>query len=92
MVIMLGMNVAGFYLTGVLPPIVAAALAFLSPCFFFISLFSNARARADYFAIAAGVLLLPFCLELVPDYDLAVAGLVGGTLAFVAGRSRRAPV
>lgn len=89
MVIMLGMNVAGYYLTGVLPPIVAAALAFMSPCFFLISLFSNASWRADYFSIVAGVLLLPLCLKLVPDYDLALAGLVGGTLAYVAGRSRR---
>ena len=90
MMIMLGMTAAGYYLTGALPPIVAAALAFMSPCFFFISLFSNARVRADYFAIAAGVLLLPVCLELAPDYDLAVAGLVGGTLAYGAGRAGRA--
>lgn len=88
MAIMLGMNVAGYYLTGVLPPIVAAALAFMSPCFFFISLFSNAKVRADYLAILGGVLLLPFCLKLVPDYDLALAGLVGGTLAYAVGRSR----
>lgn len=89
LVIMLGMNVAGYYLTGVLPLVVAAALAFLSPCFFFISLFTNARERADYFAIAAGAALIPICVELVPDYDLAVAGLAGGTLAYVAGRVPR---
>lgn len=89
MVIMLGMNVAGYYLTGVLPLVVAAALAFMSPCFFFISLFTNARAWADYFAIAAGVVLIPACMKLVPDYDLAVAGLAGGTLAYFVGRAVR---
>ncbi len=90
MMLMLLMNVAGYHLTAVLPPIVAAALAFMSPCFFFLALFSNAKVRADYFSIAAGVLLLPFCLELVPDYDLAVTGLGGGTLAYIAGRARTA--
>ena len=89
MVIMLGMNVAGYYLTGVVPPIIAAALAFMSPCFFCISLFTNSRARADYFAIAAGCVLIPVCMHLVPDYDLAIAGLLGGTMAYFAGRSLR---
>ncbi len=92
MLVMLGMNVAGYYLTGVLPLVVAAALAFMSPCFFFISLFMNARARADYFAIAAGTALIPLCMRLVPDYDLAVAGFVGGTVAYFAGRAARRPI
>lgn len=34
MVVMLLVTTAGYYLTGVLPTIVAAALAFMSPCFF----------------------------------------------------------
>ena len=89
LVVMLGMNAAGYYLAGVLPLVVAAALAFMSPCFFFISLFVNARARADYFAIAAGAGLIPFCVRLVPDYDLAIAGVMGGTLAYFAGRVGR---
>lgn len=86
LVVMMGMSVAGYYLTGVLPLVVAAALAFMSPCFFLITLFMNARARADYFAIAAGVALLPVFMRLVPDYDLAIAGLAGGTLAYFGGR------
>lgn len=90
MVVMLLMNVAGYYLTGVVPMVVAGALAFMSPCFFFISLFSNAKRTADYLSILAGVLLIPVCLKLVPDYDLAVAGLVGGTLAYGFGRFRGA--
>jgi predicted branched-subunit amino acid permease len=90
MVIMLFMNVAGYYLSGIVPLIVAAALAFMSPCFFFISLFSNAKKMADYLSIVAGALLVPICLKLVPDYDLAVAGLLGGTLAYMVGRFRKA--
>ena len=89
LVVMMGMSVAGYYLTGVLPLVVAAALAFMSPCFFLITMFMNARVRADYFAIAAGVALLPVCMQLVPDYDLALAGLAGGTLAYFAGRAVR---
>ena len=86
MIVMLFVTTAGYYLTGVLPPVVAAALAFMSPCFFFIALFANAKARMDILAVAGGVLLIPFLIRYVPDYDLIIAGLVGGTGAYLAGR------
>ena len=35
---------------------------------------------------SGGVLLIPFLIRYVPDYDLIIAGLVGGTGAYLAGR------
>ena len=90
MIVMLVMTSAGFYLVGVVPFAIAAALAFMSPCFFFISLFAAARVRMDYLAIGGGVLLVPFCMQWVPDYDLVVSGVVGGTVAYLIGVRRSA--
>ena len=88
MIVMLFMTTAGYYLTAVVPIAVAAALAFMSPCFFFVSLFAAAKVRSDFLAIAGGVLLIPLCMRLAPDYDLVIAGAVGGTLAYLIGGRR----
>ncbi len=85
-VVMLIMTTAGYYLTGVVPAAVAAAMAFMSPCFFFISLFSNAKARVDLLAVAGGVLLVPVFMAYAPQYDLVASGLIGGTVAYGIGR------
>ncbi len=86
MSVMLCMSSAGYYLTGALPLIVAAAMAFLSPCFFFVILFSNSKAPMDLFSIAGGVLLVPVFMHIAPDYDLVLAGLIGGSAAYLIGR------
>lgn len=92
MIVMLFMTSAGYYLTGAVPIAVAAALAFMSPCFFFIALFAAAKARRDYLAITGGILLIPLCMRLVPDYDLVVAGVLGGTIAYLIGARLRGAI
>lgn len=79
----------GFVLAEWLPPVLAAALVFFTPAFFFLSRVASARGRFDYLAIGLGALIGPVATALVPDFDLLLAGLVGGTAAFLLARPRR---
>jgi predicted branched-subunit amino acid permease len=92
MALMAGMflfTALGFVLADWLPPALAAALVFFTPAFFFLSLVASARWRFDYLAIVLGAVIGPLATALVPDFDLLLAGLVGGTAAFVLARPRR---
>jgi predicted branched-subunit amino acid permease len=89
MVGMLAMTCAGYYLAQSLPPLLAACLIFLTPSFFFISLFASARLAMDYVAIAAGALIGPAVYHFYPDFDLLVGGLAGGTIAYGVSRLRK---
>ncbi len=80
---------AGYYLADSLPPALAAAMVFFTPAFFLLSLLSGAIWRFDYAAILLGCVLLPIARYYAPDFDLLIAGLGGGTLAFVCLRPRR---
>ena len=79
----------GAYLADVLPPTLAAALVFFTPAFFLLSLLSGSIWRFDYAAVALGCILLPVARLYTPDFDLLIAGLGGGTLAFLCLRPRR---
>ncbi len=79
----------GYYLADGLPPTLAATMVFFTPAFFLLSLFSGAIWRFDYAAIALGCGLLPIARYYAPDFDLLIAGLGGGTLAFICLRPRR---
>lgn len=89
MIAMLMMTCVGYYLAQSLPPLLAACLIFLTPSFFFISLFASARWTMDYLAIAAGAVIGPAVYYSFPDYDLLVGGLVGGSVAYLAARLKR---
>lgn len=79
----------GYFLADILPPPMSAAMVFFTPSFFLISLMASAKWRFDYAAIALGCLLYPVARHLAPDFDLLLAGVGGGTLAFFAFRPRR---
>jgi predicted branched-subunit amino acid permease len=87
---MLGFTILGYELAGRLPLPVAAALVFVTPGFFLISLLSGARWRFDYASIVLGSALGPAAYFLAPQYDLAIAGLAGGTLALLIARPAHA--
>jgi predicted branched-subunit amino acid permease len=89
MLAMSGFTALGFVLADWLPPVLAATLVFFTPAFFFLSLVASARWRFDYLAIGLGALIGPLATALVPDFDLLLAGLVGGTVAFLVARPRR---
>ncbi len=81
---MIAVTTLGYVLSDALPPLVAAAMVFLTPSFFFISLLASAYYRFDYAAILLGSALTPVGMYYVPQFDLLFAGLLGGTLAFLA--------
>jgi predicted branched-subunit amino acid permease len=80
---------AGYYMADLLPPVLAACMVFFTPAFFLLSLMASAKWRFDWAAVAAGIVLLPLARMAAPDFDLMLAGIGGGTLAFVLLRPRR---
>ncbi|GAB5374695.1 MAG: AzlC family ABC transporter permease [Acuticoccus sp.] len=72
-----------------MPTLLAAGLVFLTPIYFLTAMWSAARNRADYLAMASGLVLGPLFAWLTPAADLLLAGVVGGTFAYVVGRRGR---
>jgi predicted branched-subunit amino acid permease len=76
-------SVAGFLLTGSVPPPVSAALIFTTPLYFIMSLVISSQSRMDMMAVVLGCGLAPLFYLIVPGFDLLAAGLIGGTAAFL---------
>ena len=83
---MLLMMCAGYYLAGQLAPLLAACLVFLTPAYFLVGLLAAAHDRLDYLSVGLGAALFGAFHVLVPEFDLVLAGVIGGTIAFVFGR------
>lgn len=79
----------GYALQGRVAGPIAAGLLLMTPLYFFLSLVGAARAKSDWIAIALGCLIGPPLYLLVPGFDLLIAGLAGGTIAYLVGRGRR---
>jgi predicted branched-subunit amino acid permease len=79
----------GYLLATGVPAGLAAALLFLTPLYFILSLLATSRSAVDLAAIVLGCSLGPVFFLLLPGLDLMVTGLVAGTLAFLWGRRRR---
>jgi predicted branched-subunit amino acid permease len=77
----------GYLSADSLPMPVATALVFLTPCFFLIALLQGSRGLSDHLSIALGAGIGIITMQFAPDYDLLVAGVAGGTLAFLLGRT-----
>lgn len=69
-----------------LPAMVAGALFFLTPVYFLTSIWASTRERAGHIAMVFGLALGPLFHQVAPEFDILYAGIVGGTLAFVADR------
>lgn len=80
----------GYFVAGGVSVQIAAALLLLTPLYFMLSIMAAARARIDWLAIIAGLCLGPVFYTYTPGLDLLWTGLVGGTLAYVLSRGRRA--
>jgi predicted branched-subunit amino acid permease len=65
------------------PGWVSAALLLLTPIYFLTSLWGSARERASHVAMVLGLILGPALHTMLPGFDLLVAGLVGGPVAFL---------
>ncbi|WP_062011426.1 AzlC family ABC transporter permease [Aureimonas sp. AU4] len=75
-----------FNLMGQLPAIATGALAFFTPVYFLTSLFGSARDVSGRLALFTGMLAVPPANWLAPEFDILIAGIAGGAVAFVAGR------
>lgn len=69
-----------YYLSTDFPPIVFAALFFLTPMYFLVSLWGSARDRSIHVAMISGLLLFPLIHYLAPAYDLLLTGFAGGAV------------
>jgi predicted branched-subunit amino acid permease len=87
---MVGFSAVGYVLADTLPVPLAATLVFFTPAFFLLSLLSGIRWRLEYVALVLGAVLGPITYRIAPEFDLFVAGIVGGTLAYGIGRMLRA--
>ncbi|MFV0369917.1 MAG: AzlC family ABC transporter permease, partial [Hyphomicrobiaceae bacterium] len=81
----------GYEVAGTVPTVIAAALLFLTPVYFLLSLLATASEFSDKAAIVFGVALGPPFYLLAPGFDLLLAGVIGGTLARVLARRRTSP-
>ena len=79
-------SVIGYLLAARLPLIVQAALLFMTPAYFLLSTLAAAITRRDKVAVALGAVLAPLVYLWLPEADLLIAGLAGGTIAYLAGR------
>ena len=81
---------AGHRFAADLPVVVAAALLFLMPIYFLVTLSNAARVLSDRLAFVLGLLIGPMAFMLFPDGDLVITGLVGGTLGWLLARKLEA--
>jgi predicted branched-subunit amino acid permease len=86
MIFTAGGGTIGFLIAGTVPLALTAALLFFTPAYFTMSMLATGRANADRLAVALGVVIGPLVYLVSPDLDLLVAGLVGGTVAYLYGR------
>jgi predicted branched-subunit amino acid permease len=90
---MMVFSTLGYFLADRLPVPLAASLVFFTPAFFLVSLLSGIRWRFEYGALVLGAIIGPLTYRIAPEFDLFVAGIAGGSLAFMLhgliGRFRR---
>jgi len=86
---MLSGTIAGYLLVAGVPALVTAALLFMTPLYFILSLIATSRSTMDMAAVAIGCGLSPILYLVMPGFDLLATGLVGGTLAYLVGRRFR---
>ncbi|MBB3234676.1 AzlC family ABC transporter permease [Phyllobacterium endophyticum] len=72
-----------YFLSADFPPMVFAALFFLTPMYFLTSLWGSARDKSIHVAMVSGLLLFPLIHWIAPAYDLLLTGVAGGAVTMV---------
>ncbi|MFB2552158.1 AzlC family ABC transporter permease [Ensifer soli] len=78
-----------YNLVSAFPPIVAGCLFFLTPVYFLASIWTSARHPVIHVALAVGLVAGPVFYLLAPEFDILLAGLIGGTAAWAIERAWR---
>ena len=76
----------GFFLAARVPPVIAATLLFMTPIYFVLSMLSSARSAASVTPVVLGLVLGPLFHVIVPELDLFLTGLIGGSISFLLAR------
>jgi predicted branched-subunit amino acid permease len=82
--------IIGYLLTASLPPLLTAALLFLTPMSFLVSTARNARSLTDRLALALGLIICPLLVYAEIGLDLMWTGIIAGTVAYGVHRLRGA--
>jgi predicted branched-subunit amino acid permease len=83
-------TIAGYYLAGVMPNAIVAAMLFLTPVSFLTSAIGSARLLSDKAAWLIGAVMAPLLAYEQVGLDVLWTGLVGGTAAYGIYRLRGA--
>ncbi len=81
--------IAGHYLAGAFPPLVRVGFAFLTPVYFFVILIGDVRTRLAALALVCGALAGPLFYLMNAQWSVLLAGIVGGTAAYLIHRRLR---
>ncbi|WP_159951255.1 AzlC family ABC transporter permease [Rhizobium sp. 18065] len=73
-------------LVAAFPPVVAAVLFFLTPVYFIASIWATGHQSVVKIAFVIGVVSGPVLALAVPGFDILIAGLGGGTVAYLIDR------
>jgi predicted branched-subunit amino acid permease len=68
------------------PPIVAGVLFFLTPVYFVASIWATGRQTVVKIAFIIGIISGPLLAIVTPGFDILIAGIGGGTLAYAIDR------
>jgi predicted branched-subunit amino acid permease len=79
----------GYYLATQLPFLLNAALLFLTPISFLVSITRNSRELLDRLALLSGLVVGPVLAYSAVSLDIMWSGLIGGTFAYIVHRLRR---
>jgi hypothetical protein len=83
-------TLVGFYLAGMLPVALTAALLFLTPMSFLVSTSRNSRTLTDRLALGLGLAMAPGLGYFAVGLDLLWTGIVAGSAAYGVHRLREA--
>ena len=78
-----------FTLAGRFPPIVLAALYFLTPLYFSIMIWRTSRDFGERFAMLLGLVLAPLIGLAMPQYNILIGGIGAGFIGYGVHRWRR---
>ncbi|TWD57954.1 putative branched-subunit amino acid permease [Agrobacterium vitis] len=75
-----------YSLVSTFPPLVAGVLFFLTPVYFVASIWATGRQTVVKVAFVIGIVSGPLLALIVPGFDILIAGIGGGTLAYLIDR------